>query len=1005
MHSILRNTKGIEMKSINAKRIAAVAASLLMGLAFAGTGGVTWSNIPIISNSGQPVVQVVVGSGAMPSDGVVAANIAAVLGNLAFTSQNVTATPSGLSGVTCVVTTPTCTLSNQQVWFNERGVFSGPSGSYSFTALIGSVLNQAIVYGAPQNTKTLQTGTSYAFTEGSTPFSIQVSPMQSPFGVVGSTPSVSAVQSNAGGLQFLSFRSGTSDNILQVSNAQLKSLLNNWGPNGESEYLWVTGAPVYDQATNNPVTGTPDLAVLGVGGVYQVVFSKPITEPYVQSGNTVNNAALELLGRNWTVLSYTEPSGTVSSTEAVAGGTLQLAASLSALQTIYVGHNITSSNFSVELTDLGQPNSTGASPAAVDVFYKGNLTNVTQLASGSLTKFQVGTHTLYVKVNQTFAGLYAYQKWAKMKLYSNTFTITSGTTFNSTNAGGWNAYLLWTNATSSGKPDQLQSILVANTSSVTLLPDQSFSFVAPNMTAYKFTFVGDTLGTNFDPVQFSTSTASGMWLQNGALTGSVSGDPSLDNISSLHNQPAQLLTVTSQIPGSLSSSSVSASSSLTYDLTPYQLAETGNAVKVGGYGDNVIVKSLPGNANIINPSTPVTVSLWGASTPGGSVVQQPSVTVYTLGPSSSNAFALATQMYNVTDVAFSQPLPGMEVIVENTITPTEILATYEPQGAGTLAVPQLLYTNTNKPYQQMTDASSAPTATYNQQNGPFINGGLQIAAKSGLSVAAGSQEYFTYTVAEYDVPSSTSYTDNVAFGIYNSTNGGVSSFRFQLNESVTGTKNNMTYYSSQYELGSPTGLSSVQVPTGFMTERGTKVASISTSTDTLDMAKAVDTLEFVLAPQAVVVNSSTTTSSIGPVGIGQAVPGFANLTVSAVNATCAFGKTSCSVSGLANVTATPSVSSAVVPVSLNTAANPLVVLDSNANSAATLIVVGSKYVNSVAGQVFAQNPTLNSSFGTSSVVVQAYGTNRILVAGYTANQTVTAGNQFIADLLSSASTP
>ena len=78
------------MKSLNAKRIAAVAASVLMGVAVAGQG-VTFGNIPIINSAGQPVVQIVVGGTAQPSDGVVAANIAAAIGSLAHTTQNITA--------------------------------------------------------------------------------------------------------------------------------------------------------------------------------------------------------------------------------------------------------------------------------------------------------------------------------------------------------------------------------------------------------------------------------------------------------------------------------------------------------------------------------------------------------------------------------------------------------------------------------------------------------------------------------------------------------------------------------------------------------------------------------------------------------------------------------------------------------------------------------------------------------------------------------------------------
>ena len=316
------------MKSINAKRIAAVAASVLMGLAFAGSGGVTWSNIPIISNSGQPVVQVVVGSSAAPSDEVVAANIAAVLGNLAFTSQNVTATPSGLSNVKCVVTTPTCTLTAQEVWFGEKG-FVGPSGSYTFSALIGSVLNGGIQYGSPGSTKQQQTGTSYAY-KVNTPSSqlgVGVSPAQSPFSALNQVPYPNGVgSSNGGGLSFNGFRNNGYDNVLQVTPTQLASLVNNFGTYGETENLWLTGFPVYDQQTNaNPST---TLAAFDAGGAYQVTFNKPIPEPYYQStANTVLQVPIVLLGKNYTILNVTPPASVtgLGSQKAVFGGKLSLA--------------------------------------------------------------------------------------------------------------------------------------------------------------------------------------------------------------------------------------------------------------------------------------------------------------------------------------------------------------------------------------------------------------------------------------------------------------------------------------------------------------------------------------------------------------------------------------------------------------------------------------------------------------------------------------------------------
>ena len=140
------------MKSINAKKIAAVAGAALLGVGLAFAGPVTFQNVPIISNSGQPVVQVVVGSHAQPSDGVAAANIAAAIGNLAYTSVPVTASVNQTEAakVLHVVGSPSYTLSDQQVWLNESGAISSSTGgTYVFSALIGSVLNQGVQLGAP----------------------------------------------------------------------------------------------------------------------------------------------------------------------------------------------------------------------------------------------------------------------------------------------------------------------------------------------------------------------------------------------------------------------------------------------------------------------------------------------------------------------------------------------------------------------------------------------------------------------------------------------------------------------------------------------------------------------------------------------------------------------------------------------------------------------------------------------------------------------------------------
>ena len=84
--------------------------------------------------------------------------------------------------------------------------------------------------------------------------------------------------------------------------------------------------------------------------------------------------------------------------------------------TVYLGQNDTCTPFTVQLTDLGQPNSNGISPAAINVYYNGTLTNTTSVMPKVQTAFSAHGYVLHVYINQTFDGLYAYQKYAKILL-------------------------------------------------------------------------------------------------------------------------------------------------------------------------------------------------------------------------------------------------------------------------------------------------------------------------------------------------------------------------------------------------------------------------------------------------------------------------------------------------------------------------------------------------------------------------------------------------------------
>lgn len=108
-------------------------------------GAVSYQNTELINDNGAPMAKVVVGSNAHISDGVAAANIAAVLGNMAFKSVEVTATPTGINGLSCDVSgdsAGTCSVLSKSVDLEvvtPAGVI--PAGAYGFSTLINDYID------------------------------------------------------------------------------------------------------------------------------------------------------------------------------------------------------------------------------------------------------------------------------------------------------------------------------------------------------------------------------------------------------------------------------------------------------------------------------------------------------------------------------------------------------------------------------------------------------------------------------------------------------------------------------------------------------------------------------------------------------------------------------------------------------------------------------------------------------------------------------------------------
>ncbi len=1070
------------MKSLYAKRIAAVAASLLVGLASAGQG-VTYGNIPIISTTGQPVVQIVVGSTAQPSDGVVAANIAAVIGSLAHTTQNVTASisgPGGASvnnsyGVTCAITQSLCSISNQQVWLGEKGGVAA-AGSFSFAGLIGSIINGGVINSANLgNTKYSSTtatqanvGSSFIYPDvgGSGPFTISTSPTPPSawegVGLPGSTPSAS---STSGGVTLGKFTQGTGsnakDNVVQFTSSQIPGLLNAYGTNLESESLWLAGYPVYDQQSN-----VTSFALLNVNGAYQVTFGKPISN---LTGGSTTLQAFQFLGQNWSTYAFKPPvltSNWPTSSQFVVGGNMTFASASTALTHVNVGGNLTTGNITVQLNDLEQLGS-NQPDATFTVYKNGVATNTSVIVySGHTVPVNSSGTLIHISMPQAFAGLYGNARYADVQLFSNILNVSNGGYWN-TNNKNWLVELRWTSNQSSmpanqlvfSKDAQLQSIILySNQSTTTMLtPGSTFDYIQ-NPAVWKLTFAGDTLGapssgnSNFDALSLSTSSSTASSSTGGSaytniggnsmypvtarvfngLTFAAAGSTPAVNDSTVQ-EPVNLFTVTSQIPtaftivpsGALAAPSTSLQSVNynldSYKFTPYNAVQANTLVNATDPNAGLVIQLINNgvSGNYISNNNNFNVYLTGYNGNGqkqsGTALEATYNSFYgdTAAPFNGGNVVIyengKTLLANLTGITlqYALPNPGVNVnVFESANVPANGISSSAGNeillGSLTYNGPKLFYKPASYGYYVAPVATNS-TVTY---SGESNNVNFKIQQNSPANtVARGS--YFTYNIPEL-ISSSATTTEAATFiDLTNSTSAQQPNPLYLLN--YTNGYNNAVDYasSSDYLLnpGNPEG-SGVKALTGFRTERGSAVGAIPQGSGTLTyyMAKSVGGLEFLVGPANT--NITTSTSLYGPYSVG-ATTNLPNVTIAKVNATCQFVSTTntCTITGANKLVATPSVTQASVATVIDpTKGVPIAVLDTQANNASSEIVIGSKYVNSVAAQIFSANPSLNSAFaptGPDSVIVQSYQ-NKILVAGYTAQQTVQAGNEFITNLLADA---
>ncbi|MBI5158719.1 S-layer protein [Candidatus Micrarchaeota archaeon] len=497
------------MKGLNVKRIAAIAAgAALLGASFA-VADVTYLNKQLVNQNGQPVVKVVVGANAAASDGVAAANIAAIIGNLAYRSRTITATTQG--DATCAVAagsgSGTCPISNKKATL-EVTVPGTVSGAHGFKTLISDFVDRDL-----ENRNDSASGDRYTVCSTSTTTTC--------------TPMTDTGARKISGSEFSPLATANPRDPYSGTTYT------------EEQRLWVQATTRFDNTLNVIVGQTPNAA-------YEIEFTHdsygiPVcTNKDTASGTEGSNGdwsdclsdndetarhrtVIKYLGEDWIISGLTQPSAALaSSTTSLNGGTVKLAKE-SAYGIIHIGEslNVTAGAYSVKLADITVPtggSGGGTASASIEIYdANGVKLKEDQVAPSSTSVYSWtapdGTK-LKVKVYKTNPGYTLAAKWAEMAVYAQELELISGEKVDDANPN-WMVTLYWKNrdystSTTDSTADTLRKIVLTNeaadNSLLKLQKGQSFDVIT-SPAKFQFNYDGITLGSaDYNSVSFTLTT-------------------------------------------------------------------------------------------------------------------------------------------------------------------------------------------------------------------------------------------------------------------------------------------------------------------------------------------------------------------------------------------------------------------------------------------------------------------------------------------------------------------
>ncbi len=450
------------MKSMNVKRLAAIGLGALMAAGAAAAVSVDSTGLSGYKffTNGEPAVKIAVGSKAMPSDGVVAANIAAMLGNLAYTDQSVSVV--GKDGLSCAAS----------------GNASGSSCAVSSASKIAH-LSVTVPGASPANVYTMKT---YINDNLDNQTEITRSTAGSFNGDVNSIQGWSA-RITKDKTSVLTLPSNGA-----VSNPRNRDVK-------QEQVVYLFGTTVYDTTAKVVVSNN-------MKAVYALTFSEPLpicwdtakTVSACPAADWLNatHTKIKLLGQDWVVISYTLSGNTTTA--------LELGKETAYSPYMNIDDELVAANGAkVKLKSVSPFGYGGSSlPYASFEVTSASGTTTTETMQPGDSKDVAG---VTIRVNKVFPGVNNVN-YADVSVFSDKLTLTNGQQIDSTTHQYWYPNI---GSTTSGQSAAINNITLYSTyvGKTQWKAGEKLALIN-GANALDFTFGGlDDASVSYDTLQFT----------------------------------------------------------------------------------------------------------------------------------------------------------------------------------------------------------------------------------------------------------------------------------------------------------------------------------------------------------------------------------------------------------------------------------------------------------------------------------------------------------------------